>query len=42
MPKQVYRVFIGVGHGGPDAGAVRGNRREADYNLSIAPKIPKT
>ena len=36
MPKQVYRVFIGVGHGGPDAGAVRGSRREADYNLSIA------
>ena len=32
MPK----VFIGVGHGGPDPGAVSNNTKEKDLNLSIA------
>ena len=32
MPK----VFIGVGHGGSDAGAVSNNTKEKDLNLSIA------
>lgn len=32
MPK----VFIGVGHGGSDPGAVSNNTKEKDLNLSIA------
>lgn len=36
MKKNVYRVFISVGHGGPDPGAVHGPHVEAQYNLSIA------
>ena len=30
------KVFIGVGHGGSDPGAVANNQREKDLNLSIA------
>ncbi len=30
------RVFIGVGHGGADPGAVSGGFREADINLTVA------
>lgn len=34
--KQPLRIFVAVGHGGPDPGAVCGDLREADINLSIA------
>lgn len=34
------RVFIGVGHGGPDAGAI-GRVKEADANLTIALELKK-
>ena len=30
------KVFIGVGHGGSDPGAVANNTKEKDFNLSIA------
>ena len=30
------KVFIGVGHGGSDPGAVANNTKEKDLNLSIA------
>lgn len=33
----MQKVFIGVGHGGADSGAIgRGNQLEKDLNLSIA------
>lgn len=34
--KDPLRIFIAVGHGGPDPGAVSGGLREADCNLAIA------
>ena len=30
------KVFLGVGHGGKDPGALGGGLRESDINLSIA------
>ena len=33
---KMYKVFLGVGHGGNDSGAVANGLREADINLSIA------
>ena len=30
------KVFLGVGHGGSDPGAVANNTKEKDLNLSIA------
>ena len=32
----VFKVFLGVGHGGSDPGAVANNMKEADINLVIA------
>ena len=32
----MVKVFIGVGHGGSDPGAVANGLRESDLNLSIA------
>ena len=32
----MYKIFIGVGHGGTDAGAVANGLKEKDLNLSIA------
>lgn len=32
----MHKVFIGVGHGGTDSGAVSNNTKEKDLNLSIA------
>lgn len=34
--KKMYKVFLGVGHGGLDSGAVANGLREADINLNIA------
>lgn len=34
--KKMYKVFLGVGHGGNDSGAVANGLREADINLNIA------
>lgn len=34
--KKMYKVFLGVGHGGNDCGAVANSLREADINLNIA------
>lgn len=34
--KEPLRIFISVGHGGPDPGAVNGVYRESDCNLAIA------
>lgn len=33
------KVFIGVGHGGVDSGAVANGLREADINLVMAVKL---
>lgn len=32
----MHKVFLGVGHGGKDSGAIGGGLRESDINLSIA------
>lgn len=34
--KQMYKVFLGVGHGGADPGAVSGSFKEKDMNLRMA------
>ena len=37
--KQPPRIFIAVGHGGPDPGSVHGALREADCNLAMAMQL---
>ena len=34
--KQPLKIFIAVGHGGSDPGAVYGNYREAEFNRTVA------
>lgn len=36
MAKKVYKVYIGVGHGGSDPGAVANGFKEKDLNLAVA------
>ena len=36
VEKAMYKVFLGVGHGGKDPGAVGGGLKEKDVNLAIA------
>lgn len=37
----MYKVFIGVGHGGTDPGAVANNLKEKDLTLQIALEAKK-
>ena len=39
MSRTYYKVFVDVGHGGKDPGAIKHGVRESDLNLSIAKKV---
>ena len=39
MSRTYYKVFVDVGHGGKDPGAIKNGVRESDLNLSIAKKV---